>query len=128
MNKRIDSLIPKAIEAVKTIEEGMERKKLPSEYKGYVSSFGAAVLQSGLKAAIAFYESKSSSSVPNKKPLMLAILELITDKKPDKKNKDSLLKYVIKNDSLELKDEILDAAAALKLAINTFEMKGDSKK
>jgi len=127
MNKRIDSLIPKAIEAVKNIQDEMKGKKLPSEYKGYVSSFGAAVLQSGLKAAIAFYESKSSSSVQNKKPLMLAILELVTDKKPDKNN-DSLLEYVIKNDSLELKDEILDAAAALKLAINTFEMKGDSKK
>ncbi len=120
MNRRIDKLIPKAIESAgrHLANNGV----INSEYNGYISSFGAAVLQSGLKAAIAFNESESSASAKDKKPLMRAILELVVKRGiiENEKLLDHVL--VIENDTSDTKDEIMDAAAALKLAIRTFKL------
>jgi len=130
MDRRIDKLIPKAIKAANhCIANNKEIFKkyngaIPSEYNGYISSFGAAVLQSGLNAAIAFNESENSRSARNKRPLMQAILELI---KNENDKEEKLLEYVLSNDSSETKDKIMDAVTALKLAIRTFELEKGAK-
>lgn len=122
MNRRIDKLIPKAIEAAgrHLSTEGI----IHSEYNGYISSFGSAVLQSGLKAAIAFNESESSGSAKDKRPLMRAILELVTKTIVEKDSKAKLLDHVLSfgENTSAIKDEIMDAATALKLAIRTFKL------
>jgi len=121
MDRRVDKLIPKAIKAAKT--HIADNKKIFKEYNGYISSFGASILQSGLKPAVAFNESASSSSAKNKIPLMQAILELITEQEPEKDAK--LLNYILEHPKKEskIKHKIIDAAIALKLAIRTFELK-----
>lgn len=120
MNRRIENWIPKAIIAAE--QQLANNGVIKSEYNGYVSSFGAAILQSGLKAAIAFNESASSSSKEDRKPLMRAVLQIIKNEPVGKDAK--LLDYVLSNgnDNAETKAQIMDAAVALKLAIRTFKL------
>ena len=54
--KRIEEYIPKALEVV---EEEFKSKVIPKEYNGYISSFGAGLVQSGLKPTVAIYENKN---------------------------------------------------------------------
>jgi len=120
MNRRVENWIPAAIQAAEThlAKNGVIKK----EYNGYISSFGAAVLHSGLKAAIAFNESASSGSKEERGPLMLALLQIVTDQQIDNNSDEKLLKYVLDNDTADTKEKILDAATALKLAIRTFKL------
>jgi len=123
MNRRIEKLIPDAIDVVKEVLEKDE--KVASEYNGYIASFGASIITSGLLPAIAFYESESSGAQKDRKKLMTAIRKLIKKTKKESDNNETLMKYVLphKNDLSEIKEEITDAAIALKLAIRTFELK-----
>lgn len=125
MNRNVERLIPKAlISAEKHLAtDGV----IPKEYNGYISSFGAAILQSGLKAAVAFNENSNSSSQQDRRPLMRAILEIISNKEIDQNSQERLLDYVLKNDSVALKNKIIDAATALKLAIRTFKLTGEDE-
>ena len=125
MNRKIDNLIPVAIKAV-TKAELLEDGKISKEYNGYISSFGAAVMQSGLKPAIAFNESESSGSQKDRKKLMKAVLYIIKQENPNNEDmEDKLLSYVLKNDNLQ--EKILDAATALKLVIRTFKLKKEGE-
>ena len=118
MNQRsIEKLIPKAIESAE--KNLAENGKIAREYNGYISSFGASVLQSGPKAAIAFYERNSEKSAQDKNPLMQAILYLLPS---NGKNYDKLFDYALANDNKDTRDNILNAVAALKLAIRTFNL------
>lgn len=120
MNRRIENFIPTAIKAAE--QHLATNGKIKSEYNGYISSFGAAVMQSGLKAAVAFNESTNSSSNEDKDLLMKAILQTVL-RRPVERN-ERLLDYILNNNRIEsqLKIQIMDAAVALKLAIRTFEL------
>jgi len=115
MVRRVELYIPLALEAI--ISTGISvNGRVPREFNGYISSFGASIIQSGLKPAIAFFESKTSNAQEHREKVPEAILKIISDKKYN-----SLLKFVISNESSETKAKIMDAATALKLAIRTFE-------
>lgn len=155
MNEKINSLIPKAIQKIKLSKmEKMVRVEkdgnvveingkpvmegiVDKEYKGYISSMGASILQTGLFATIAFYANDSGKSAKSSY-LLDAILRLIN---PDYQENDKLITYVIekslkpnvtKND-IEIsnlsfnklyliEEEITDALIALKLALRTFKL------
>jgi len=117
MNRSINKILPAALEVTKDLLANNDA--ISKEFNGYISSFGAAVIQSGLKPAVAFFETKGSAD-EDRTLLMKAILRLITK---DDKNDGKLLDYIIRNEkNRTLKKEILDAAAALKLAIRTFKL------
>ena len=122
MNKRIQEYLPKAI---KILENEFTDKKIPSAYNGYISSFGASLIQSGLKITVALFEdmSKEDKTKADKSMLPKLILKLIDENTSEK----SLLRYIINSQESEyiLKQKIKDAAIALKLAIRTFELKKD---
>lgn len=124
MKKRIENLIPIALEVL----EKEFKDTVPSEYNGYISAFGAGIIQSGLKPTIAIYESKNSKTKSDKDTLTRLILEIIKiyEEKEDIKT-DSLLRYVINSNKSEnyLKELIKDSAIAIKLAMRTFEFKKD---
>lgn len=128
MNKKLDRLIPIALDAAKKIlADGGDA--ISSEYNGYIASFGASVIQSGLKPAVAFNERSDSQSAKDKARLMNALLYMVkTQNKEeidDTAQKEKLLPYVLKtppDDLNHLKRQILDSATALKLAIRTFKL------
>jgi CRISPR-associated protein Cmr5 len=108
MNKKnIDRLIPKAISYIQEnlVKDGGVKKV----YQGYLASFGATVINSGLTQTLAFYSADSEKNIVIK--MMFDIL-----------NKKLDLKDANYND-YALKNKILEANIACKLAIRTFELK-----
>ena len=118
--KNIEQYIPKAIEVLdNTFKDG----EIPSAYNGYISSFGASVLQSGLLPTLALFESTSSSTKENKEYLTYIIFQILTGRDDD----ISLLRYVLDHNQELLKPKIMDIAIAIKLSIRTFKLKKDKE-
>jgi len=112
--KNIEKYIPRAMEVLKST---FENNVIPKEFNGYISSFGASIIQSELKSSIALFESKNHSTAQDKSCLIKIILKIIdTEEK-------SLLEYVIKYDNDSTKETILAISIAIKLSIRTFELK-----
>ncbi len=114
--KRIEEYIPKAL---KVLEKEFGSGVIPSAYNGYISQFGASIIQSGLLPTLALFENTNANTKENKEYLTNIILQVLREKDDD----ISLLKYVL--DSREediLKDKILDIAVAIKLSIRTFKL------
>lgn len=126
MDRKIDALIPLALEAAEKYLAD-DSGSIPSQYNGYIASFGASIIQAGLKPAVAFNEGKSESD-EDKRPLMEAILYILKKQNQEaaETNEDHtrLLDYILVNQDKEkqLKRRIIDAATALKLSIRTFRL------
>lgn len=126
MNK--DEMIARAIPLLKdagivNIDEKTNSEYIVKTFRGQISSFGAAVEMGSLVSAVAFFSSKGGS-VTERPKLMEVIYLLITEK--DKKNignRDTLLNYVIEHNDALLKRQIIDAAVAVKLAMNAYELR-----
>ena len=117
--KRIEKYIPKAIEV---LDKAFTDGKIPSAYNGYISSFGASVLQSGLLPTLSLFESTNSSAKENKEYLTYIIFQILTNREDDM----SLLRFVLSNNQELLKPQIMDIAIAIKLSIRTFKLdRGD---
>ena len=114
--KRIESYIPKAMEV---LEDEFRDGTIPSAYNGYISSFGASIIQSGLKVTLALFENTNANTKESKEDLSYLIIRVLTGKKDD----ISLLHYVLKCKNEELlKEQILDISIAIKLSIRTFKL------
>ncbi|MEA4926822.1 MAG: type III-B CRISPR module-associated protein Cmr5 [Syntrophomonadaceae bacterium] len=116
--KQVEDYIPKALVALESCEI-MSKGLIPKEFKGYIASFGAAIITNGLLPAIAFYQDQGEAK-KKRNSLMKAILYIIDE---DGHNHQSLMVYVNdrQQDRAEIKDKIMAAAVALKLAMRTFE-------
>jgi CRISPR-associated protein Cmr5 len=152
MNK-IEKLLPSALEAAKKfITMDNEQLSVPKQFKGYISSFGASVIQSGLMPTLAFY-SDAKKAKGDRSLLVPALIDILfrkgiyptndeVQKKLDvlEKDKDKDLKPHIhiffdwllennKENHEKLRKELMDASIALKLALRTFrEVDTDKKK
>ena len=121
MNKKqVDSLIPEAYLMLR--DAGIaENGKIDKTRRGQISSFGAAVTTGSLLAAVSFFSVQESRGVPRRQ-LMDAIFRLI-----DHKNGSTdLFDYVVKSRQAGkeqiAKEEIINRAIALKLAMNLYEL------
>ncbi len=130
MNKsNVDALIPRAYKIIEEVEIS-EGGKVANGYRGQIATFGAAVSMGSLLSAVAFFSEEESSSAVDRSKLMLAIYRLIhsesegTDVKPTENEKVKLFNYIIENndDINEIKEKVFDAALAIKLAINMYEI------
>jgi len=115
--KAIEKYIPKAIEV---LDREFTDGKIPSAYNGYISSFGASIMQSGLKPTLALFENTNASTKENKEYLSHLIVKILTDSNDD----ISLLRYVVDSteDKNYLKEKILNISIAIKLSIRTFKL------
>ncbi|MCX6278546.1 MAG: hypothetical protein NT004_10655 [Bacteroidetes bacterium] len=127
--KRIQKLIPSAIEAVKEKKllkkdktDGIER--IDREFNGYISSFGASIISAGLLPSIIFYSQKGDSA--SDRHLVINCIEFILQRQYGLTG--SLLEkvrvlFTTASNRAEISrwtDNISDAAVALKLAIRIF--------
>jgi CRISPR-associated protein Cmr5 len=117
--KNIEKHIPTALKVL----EKIFGDAIPSAYNGYISSFGASIMQSGLKPTLALFENENAKTLKKKEILTSVIMEILEPST----NETSLLKYVInsKDDETHLKKQILDISIAIKLSIRTFKLKKD---
>ncbi len=121
MSKRaIEGYITKAIEV---LESRFENGVIPSSYNGYISSFGASVIQSGLKPTLALFENENANTKEKKQLLPMIILQILDSNT----NETSLLRYVIHGNEALLKQKIMDISIAVKLSIRTFKLEKGSK-
>ncbi|WP_299231169.1 type III-B CRISPR module RAMP protein Cmr6 [uncultured Bacteroides sp.] len=107
----------------------------PKEFKGYISSFAATAIQSGLLPALIIYENEDSDSAAQRHLLPKAIMELM--KKFDlipqnvsgyKSLSDMYSKLSDKDDKVRFLHSIDKATTAIKMAIRMYEpVKSDEK-
>lgn len=138
MNEKINNLIPKAMQAIVNSKIANSSGVVAKEYKGYISSMGASIIQAGLLATLAFYQNDSGKKADSSN-LLKAVLVLI---KPNDSTETNLIKYIIDNSIIQqatdeyvsigdlnsdklyvLEEEVSDALIALKLALRTFKIK-----
>ena len=115
--KRIEKYIP---DAMKVLKDEFKEGVIPSTYNGYISSFGASIIQSGLLPTLALFEKKDAPTKEDKSKLTKLILKILDDTFDG-----TLLEYALDNNSDRLKQQILDISIAIKLSIRTFELKKD---
>ena len=135
MKYRVDCYIPKAFEAIEKVrikDKGFIDNDgyIPNEYKGYIASLGANIIQAGIRAALVFYEQAESGSKSDKRLVNAAIRYIISndgdfsDYESSKVHELSkVLEGLSPEDCQQKAEEIMDAATALKLALRTYKMK-----
>ena len=130
--KRIDGSLKNAASALE--DTGIAKNgKVTSSYRGQISSFGASIAQGSILAAVAVYNGKKGAGVDTDR-LMAAIyllkhyedknIEALKAKEP-KENANALFEYVKANypaRSYAVKEEIMEYAMALKMAMNLFTL------
>lgn len=125
--RTVEKLIPAAIKAVndKMAKDG----KVNSAYKGYISSLGAGIIQSGLLPTLAMYKGNEDSDKKKAETghLLNAIYEVVKSKHEPKPKDNNLFDYALnKMQQVENRqtviNEILNASIAIKLAIRTFKL------
>ena len=120
MKREINELIPQAVKAVK--KSLLVSGKVLKEYDGYIASFGASIVQSGLRATIIMY-SNSEGGGKNKNNLLEAIYDVVKNQYDWKPIEKSLGDFIKEHpeDNFLLKQRIMNASIALKLVVRTFE-------
>ena len=121
--------------------------EVPKEFKGYISAFGASIIQAGLIPTLAFYSDKDADAKSDRWILLQALAELIGKQREwrekwqleDGQDVDEriLLDYALslqkdtddkwqkgrnQKEFRRLKAIIIDAAIALKLALRTYRL------
>ncbi len=126
MNRKTDQLIPLAYRAVQENLVAADGRSISKQYNGYIASFGAAVVQSGILAALVFNyrEPEDSHSEEDRRKLMDAIYRVICEQDGERVQGADLKAYYRheQTDKRRLKQQILDAATAIKLVIRTFKL------
>jgi CRISPR-associated protein Cmr5 len=126
--RKVEALIPAAITAVKN--KMADDGNVNSAYKGYISSLGAGIIQSGLLPTLAMYKGNEGSDKKkaNTAFLLEAIYEVVkSNPSTTIMRGDGLFEYALRASQIEnnrqaVIDEILNASIAIKLAIRTFKM------
>ena len=89
------------------------------EFNGYISSFGASLVQAGLLPTVIFFENKDASSNEDRSLVIKALKQML-----GKGNKPSMAKYIIEdnkaNDQVFIND-VAHAMTAMKLALRMYK-------
>lgn len=140
MLRKIEYLIPAALDAVDAVlvtKYGKDR--IPSGYQSAISGFGTSLLQMGLLPTLAVYTDKDSDADIKRDLLLKALFTIILhndSKFPNSYKQDLpkdtngvinialvLRKVAESNFQRALKEHLMQAALAFKLAIRTYNLK-----
>lgn len=118
MNKqRVNDWVDPAAEALKLV--GItENGRINSTFRGQISTFGAAVTMGSLKAATAFFSQQGNASV--RRELLLQAMYYIIE--GTVKEPDEVFAYICAHDDVQTRERFIDAAIALKLAMNLYDL------
>jgi len=135
MKKILQDLIPDAIQVIKDtgIASGSDQMKVNSLFKGYISSYGASIVQSGLLSSTIFFENDEGTEqgVGSRRKICQAILLMLDrESNPGKIfNANKLMhKYLLANKKYQdpqLLAKIMDKIVVLKIALRTFNIQDD---
>ena len=133
--KRVEENIGNAYDCLKESVIVKNGNEIDHIYRSYISTFGASVTTGNLLAAVAFF-SQDGQGDGSRSVLMKVLFDLLRKDKEAKKEpveEESLFAYVRAQckdvDSMaKTKEEILDYAVAIKLAMNLFVVKNKNTK
>ncbi len=117
---RVEKLIPIAIEAARE-KLANENGVIKKVYNGYISAFGATVIQAGVLPAVANLVKNTDNTEGNRKLIADALFYILKNKwyTDEKDLMSTSIKY---RESATFKKRLLDATTALKLAVRTFKL------
>ena len=74
MSRKVEKYFPCILKKVKEeFETEINNSGIPSEYKGYISTFGVMVIQNGLIPALAYFETTDTNEKGNRKETVSVI-------------------------------------------------------
>ena len=133
----IDQEIEFAYEAIQNCGICNEKHEVLKAYRSQLSSFGAAISMGSLMQAIAFFSEQGSASVDRPK-ILKAVFEVMKKWKKEKQNitinQEHIFEYVRDErkkgpaDGLVCQNDVINAAIALKLAMNLYTLVDDKQK
>jgi len=124
--KRIEKMIPIAMDAINGSGVLDEQRKLHSNYSGYVDSYAPTIMQSGLLSTVAFYAKE-----PRKKINDEILLKILKGYDSSYEEFETLSQLVNKESTDSVKQRriyrlLLEAIVSCKLAMRTFpRVKGE---
>lgn len=93
----------------------------PKAFGSYPSSFAATVSQCGLLRTLIIFEEKDSKSQSNRERFPEAVRLYLRKRYPENQNRDKLLSEQVAADAAgKLKEQIMNASTALKIALRMF--------
>jgi len=122
--KNIEKYIPIALAVLNDDQLCIVKNKMIDKtYNGYISSFGASIISSGLLPTFIFYSKKAENHNEADRSLILKALEKML-----KNNEIAILQYdenilqkaITHYSNTRFKQKIQECAIALKLAIRTY--------
>lgn len=129
--KQVNKWLSIADTALSTAHIVNANGKIKEVFKGYISSFGAMVIQNGLPAALAINLKSDTDEGKLRKKIIEAIAEILKNSgmiqyamiDANKLLEDSCIKANIANprEIRLLKADVIDASIALKLMMRTYE-------
>lgn len=125
--KHIQRLIPHAIKAVEEAGIANAQGKVATEFNGYVSSFGASIISSGLLPTAIFYSQKKNAN--EDRASIVKAIEYVIQKDTGNDSFDLLesvkdlytSKPVNQQAVRRLSTQVENSLVAIKLAIRIFE-------
>lgn len=98
-----------------------EKYCYPKTFGSYPSSFAATVSQCGLLRALMIFEDDDSKSQSNRERFPEAVRLYLRKRYPENQNRDKLLSEQVAADAVgKLKEQIMNASTALKIALRMF--------
>lgn len=134
MKKTLQELIPQARQVISEVGMANASGEVSTLFKGYISSFGASIVQAGLLPTVIFFENDSETENKARKKVCQAIYLLIEREKTPNKPTPNVQNYEFnayllgKEDGQQrfenprLLQKVVDYAIALKIALRTFKM------
>lgn len=121
MNK-IEKYIPIALKVLADKDLGIvKNNEISSTYNGYISSFGASIISSGLLPTFIFYSKSAESTKDADRSLIPKAIEKMLKEIKFLDNNENLNEKIIHNfNDARLRQKIQECAIALKLAIRTY--------
>ncbi len=129
-HRRIEEMIPNAIAIIESVNIA-HNGGVDSVYKGYISSFGASIIQSSLLSTVIFFESEGSEE-GDRKLVPKAMLELLKKQGKINTQQNIFSEYILEvkrnypadfeTKMRKLKKDLTEVSIALKIALRTFNM------
>jgi hypothetical protein len=132
MLRKIENLIPAALDAVDSVLKTAYPGGIPKGYQGAVSGLGTTLNQMGLLPTLAVYADQDSGAEISRQLLIQTLVTVIKNSAPKDADKQNLpiggiglllhMKDKPKVQQSDFKADLIQAAIAFKLAIRTHPL------
>ena len=118
--KKVNALLPVAKTSM-VLANLVENGQIDGALRGDISTFAANVVMTSLPAAVAFFIHQGNAESERQK-LIRAVFYCVTGDMKSEDDIHDIMDYVCSHNGPELKEKVMNAAIAIKLAMHYFEL------